>query len=105
MAEDVAVLVLHHRLSDVRTEAEVGDRLAGAIELLDREVLQHHDAAAVEQLAAHVAQGLAKRAKPEIFTTNAFDRNAIVAYRFGRADQLRAISIGDPVVLARDVAQ
>ena len=35
----------------MRAKAEVGDRLAGAIEFFHREVLQHHDAAAVEQFA------------------------------------------------------
>ena len=60
MAEDVAELVLRHGLPEMRAEPDIGDGDTLAVETVEREILHHHDAAAVHQLAAHVNEHVGK---------------------------------------------
>ena len=60
MAEGVAFAVLRHRCTKVRAQPQVAEHLAEAIEARRREALQHHDAAAVHQFAAHVVHNGSK---------------------------------------------
>src|SRR3954464_10149093 len=70
--QDVALPVLRDALAEVSAEPEVAERLALAVEPLDRESLQHDDAAPFHELAPHVGKHRGKAPEREVFAAYVF---------------------------------
>jgi len=54
MTAKMPVSILRERSTEVGAETGIRERLPLTVELRDRETAQHHDAAAVHHLLAHV---------------------------------------------------
>ncbi len=65
VAEDMAELVLRHRLAEPAAEPEIGDRRLLAVEPVEREILHHDDAAAIQELTPHIGEHVAERLERE----------------------------------------
>ena len=97
MAEDVAGLVLRHGLAEMGAKPDIGDGGALTVEAVEREVLHHHDAAAVQQLAADVSKHVGKGTQREIALLDVDHGDAAPAHGRDRHCQFVGIAVGDLV--------
>src|SRR5581483_1409218 len=103
--EQVATAVLRDRAPEIRPEAEVGDRLPLAVELLHGEALQHDDAAPAQQLLAHFLGELRRRAQGEILAPDFFQPDVLPFDAPGGFDELRPLALLEAATPASHVAQ
>jgi hypothetical protein len=79
VAEDVSLHVLRHRTAEIRAQPEVSYGAPERIERVHGKTLQHDDAAAVEELASHIAQDVGKVAQREVAAVHVFGRDAFAS--------------------------
>ena len=102
VAEDVTLPVLRHGHAHVAAEPEIGDRRRLAVEAVDREVLHHHHAAAVEQLAPDVGHHLGERGEREVVAPHRLDRDALRRTAATASREFVMVARGEPVAPGRD---
>src|SRR5204863_7016462 len=102
--EDVAKLVLRYVTAQMRSKPQVRDRDRFAVEV-DGEVLQQHDAAAVEQLAPDVGQHSRQSPQREMPAVDAGERNAAAPHRLYAGNQLADFAAVELIAPGCDVAQ
>ena len=93
----VTVLVLHHLLAEIGAKPHIADRDAFPVQPLDREILHHHQAATVDQLAADIGQHVGELVQREVLPANRRQRQPPLAEIGNRGEQLLLIPIGDPI--------
>ena len=87
----VAVLVLHHLVAEIGAEPHIGDRDAFPVEPIDREILHHHHAASVDQLAADIGQHVRELVQREVLLADLRQRQPPLAEISDRGEQLLLI--------------
>src|SRR6185312_7947748 len=102
---NMALPVLRHLLAEMGAEPQIGDRLALAVEPIQREAAQHDDAAPVFQLVSYLLEQIGGAAQRKMRALDLDQRHAAAPHLGYGGDQLVLLFLGKIIAPARDVAE
>src|SRR5438132_12666968 len=97
VAKDMSELILRHGLAEPAAETDVGDRRFLAVEPVEREILHHDNAAAIQEFTLHVGEHVAERRERKALPLDVDDCHARAPYRRNTSRKLLGIAIRNAI--------